>query len=318
MIGSEISHYRITAYLGGGAMGQVYKAEDMVLRRPVALKILPPYQTAGSDPAERFLREARAASALDHPSICTVYGIGRADDGLRFIAMAWCDGTSLQQVLARGTLPPERAARIALQVARGLAHAHQHGVVPRDIKPANIMITVGDGVKIVDFGLAKLADQSRLTMTGSVLGTAGYMAPEQVQSQETGAPADIWALGVVLHEMLWGGFPLPGTATWPCSSPWSTPSRGPCQTTDPTAAALAAIISRCLQKNPLHRYVSADQLIAALEVVVGSSSAAIGFVAHENVAMQGVLLQAAGDDRRQGRCGGSVVSGKGRGSSTTT
>ncbi|MGD9548203.1 MAG: protein kinase [Candidatus Krumholzibacteriia bacterium] len=274
MIGSRVSHYRIVAYQGGGAMGQVYRAVDLVLGRTVALKILPPYHAASSDVLERFLREARAASALDHPNVCTVYEIGQADDGLRFIAMAWCDGVSLQSLLQGGALPPRRAAVIALQIARGLAHAHAHGVVHRDIKPANVMVAEGDVVRIVDFGLAHLGGHSRLTMQGSVLGTAGYMSPEQVEGRPAGPAADVWALGVVLHEMLAGELPFSGDSNVALlkavvdKEPRPLPGLGP----GALEQGLAAVVARCLAKDSDLRFAGAADAADALAAALGGDA----------------------------------------------
>ncbi|MDO9695747.1 MAG: protein kinase [Candidatus Latescibacteria bacterium] len=210
MVGDVVSHYRITSRIGGGAMGVVYRAEDLRLSRSVALKFLPPELTGDVDATQRFLREAHAAASLDHPNICTVHEIDQTDDGRHFIVMRYYDGESLKSILARGPLDTATALSYARQMAAGLTHAWRHGVVHRDIKPANLMITGDDEVKIVDFGLARLQGAHRLTRTGATVGTAAYMSPEQVQGAEVGHAADLWALGVVLFEMLTGRLPFSG------------------------------------------------------------------------------------------------------------
>jgi serine/threonine-protein kinase len=210
MVGDVVSHYRITSRIGGGAMGVVYRAEDLRLDRPVALKFLPPDLTGDADATQRFLREAHAAASLDHPNICTVHEIDQADDGRHFIVMPFYEGETLKSVLARGPLGTAAALLFARQVAAGLTHAWRHGVVHRDIKPANLMITGDDEVKIVDFGLARLQGACKLTRTGASVGTAAYMSPEQVQGADVGHATDIWALGVVFFEMLTGRLPFAG------------------------------------------------------------------------------------------------------------
>lgn len=178
MIGQTVSHYKILEKLGGGAMGVVYKAEDTKLKKTVALKFLPPELTRDEDAKKHFVHEAQAAAALDHPHICTIHEIDETPDGHLFICMACYDGESLKKRIARGPLLVLEALDIAIQVAQGLAKAHGAGMVHRDIKPANIMLT-GDGVvKVVDFGLAKLAGQTKVTKTGTTVGTVSYMSPE--------------------------------------------------------------------------------------------------------------------------------------------
>ncbi|MCM2316518.1 MAG: serine/threonine protein kinase, partial [Thermoanaerobaculia bacterium] len=162
MIGRTVGHYRIAERLGGGGMGVVYKADDLTLHRTVALKFLPPELTRDDDAKQRFLLEARAAARLDHPNICPVHEVGESDDGQTFIAMTYYEGESLAKRIERGPIPVDEAAKIAIEVARGLGAAHQAGIVHRDVKPANVMLTTKGGVKIVDFGVAKLAG---VTMT---------------------------------------------------------------------------------------------------------------------------------------------------------
>ena len=210
MIGKVVSHYRIEEKLGGGGMGVVYKALDTRLNRPVALKFLPPALTGDDDARQRFMQEAQAASALDHPNICTIHEIDTTDEDQLFIAMAFYDGETLKKRIAHGALPIEEAVDVAAQVARGLVKAHAAGIVHRDIKPANLMITNDGFVKIVDFGIAKLMGQTGPTQTGTTLGTVSYMAPEQVNGENVDPQTDVWALGAVLYEMLTGRPPFEG------------------------------------------------------------------------------------------------------------
>ena len=209
--GSSIAHYKLIQKLGQGGMGVVYKAEDTRLKRTVALKFLAPNVIESPEHQARFVREAQAAAGLDHPNICTVYEIGEAD-GQTFLAMAYIDGVTLQERVESGPLKLGTALEIARQIADGLTAAHRKGVVHRDIKPANIMITEPNGVqvKITDFGLVQLAGWSRLTGERSLLGTLPYMSPEQAQGEETDRRTDVWALGVVVYEMLTGRLPFQG------------------------------------------------------------------------------------------------------------
>jgi eukaryotic-like serine/threonine-protein kinase len=208
LIGTTVSHYKILEKLGGGGMGVVYKAQDLKLDRPVALKFLPPELTPDPEARERFIHEAKAASALDHNNICTVHEIAETDDGQIFIVMACYEGETLKKKIERGPLKIEEAADLAIQIAQGLSEAHAHGIVHRDVKPANILITKSGVAKIVDFGLAKLAGYARLTKTGSTVGTAAYMSPEQARGEDVDHRADIWSLGVLLYEMVTGRLPF--------------------------------------------------------------------------------------------------------------
>ena len=194
MIDKTISHYRITAKLGEGGMGVVYKAEDTKLKRSVALKFLPIDKLEGEEEKARFLREAQAAAVLNHPNICTIYEIDEAG-GHTFIAMEFVEGPSVKQKIESRPLKLEEALDIAVQVGQGLQVAHQNAVVHRDIKSSNVMVTAQGLVKVMDFGLAQLGDRSKLTRTGSPLGTPAYMSPEQAQGQPTDRRSDIWSLG---------------------------------------------------------------------------------------------------------------------------
>ncbi len=189
MIDKTISHYKILEKLGEGGMGVVYKAEDTRLDRFVALKFLPQHLSHADEEKKRFIHEAKAASTLDHTNICTVHEIDETEDGQMFIAMACYEGEALKEKIERGPMAIEEAIDIATQISRGLVKAHSKEIIHRDIKPANILITEDGVVKIVDFGLAKLAGRTMLTKEGTTLGTASYMSPEQTQ----GTPASITA-----------------------------------------------------------------------------------------------------------------------------
>ena len=210
MIGKVVSHYKILEHIGSGGMGVVYKAQDLKLDRPVALKFLPPDLTRDPDAKERFIHEAKAASTLQHTNICVVHEIDETPEGQMFICMEYLEGETLKKKIERGPINVDEAVNIAVQVARGLTAAHEHGIVHRDIKPANIMIRSDGVAKIVDFGLAKLSGRTMLTKAGSTLGTVAYMSPEQTHGESVDQRTDIWALGVILYEMLTDRNPFAG------------------------------------------------------------------------------------------------------------
>jgi len=208
--GSTVAgRYTIIDELGRGGMGVVYKAEDTKLKRTVALKFLPPALTHIPEVKERFTREAQAAAALDHPSICTVYEFDEAEE-TSFISMAYIEGQSLRKKIESGPLELEEALRIATQVAEGLQEAHKKGVVHRDIKSANIMVTERGKAKIMDFGLARVTESSLVTQEGMTMGTVTYMSPEQARGEKVDHRTDIWSLGIVFYEMLTGKLPFLG------------------------------------------------------------------------------------------------------------
>jgi serine/threonine protein kinase/tetratricopeptide (TPR) repeat protein len=207
MIGTTVSHYRITEKLGEGGMGVVYRAEDLTLERPVALKFLSPMVTGADRDRARFVHEAKAAAALNHPNICTIYEIGE-DAGRTFIAMEYLEGEDLRARMRVAPLPLVEALTIGADIARGLSAAHRKGIVHRDIKPANILVTPARVVKIMDFGLARMGMGADLTRTGTTVGTIAYMSPEQARGEEVDHRTDIWSLGVVLYEMLTGSRPF--------------------------------------------------------------------------------------------------------------
>ncbi|MDH3217276.1 MAG: protein kinase, partial [Candidatus Krumholzibacteria bacterium] len=212
MIGKTISHYKILEKLGEGGMGVVYKAEDTKLKRHVALKFLPPQLTADKEMVIRFEREAQAAAALSHPHIITIYEIGEFEDQV-YICMEYVDGDTLREFMAGKPLPLDRALEIASQVAEGLSKAHQADIVHRDLKPDNILIDSDGRVKIVDFGLAKLRGVTQITKEASTVGTVAYMSPEQARAMDVDRRTDIWALGVILYEMITGRAPFMGERT---------------------------------------------------------------------------------------------------------
>ncbi|MBI4477777.1 MAG: protein kinase [Acidobacteria bacterium] len=268
MIGQTIGHYRIVEKLGGGGMGVVYLAEDTRLGRRVALKFLPQGLTADRDARERFMLEARAASALDHPNICTVHAIEETPDGQVFIAMAYYDGETLKKRIQRGPLPLADAVDIARQVAEGLAAAHANGIVHRDIKPANIILTSEGRAKIVDFGLAKLPEVTALTRTGTTWGTVAYMSPEQARGDAVDHRTDLWALGVVLFEMLSGRTPFSGDSSQVVM--FGILNRPPETLTahrSDIPPPLTRLVTRALEKDLSTRYQTAAQLGAVLHPI---------------------------------------------------
>jgi eukaryotic-like serine/threonine-protein kinase len=209
MIGQAISHYKILSKLGEGGMGVVYKAEDTKLHRFVALKFLHPELTRDDEAKARFIHEAQAAAALNHPHICTIYEIDEYD-GQSFIAMEFVEGEGLKDRIQKGPLPIDDLLSLAIQIGEGLHEAHEKGIVHRDIKPGNIMMTSKGQAKILDFGLARLGTHTKITKTDTTLGTAAYMSPEQASGKEVDRRSDIWSLGVVLYEMVTGARPFTG------------------------------------------------------------------------------------------------------------
>jgi serine/threonine protein kinase len=262
VIGQTISHYKILEKLGEGGMGVVYKAQDTKLDRFVALKFLPPHVAASSDDKARFLQEAKAVASLAHPNICTIYSV-EEEEGKAFIVMEYVEGKTLKDL--DQNRPLKQAIEIGIQVADGLAAAHEKGIVHRDIKPDNIMIRKDGRVQIMDFGLAKLRGVSRLTKEGTTVGTAGYMSPEQVQGLETDHRTDIFSLGVVLYEMFAGESPFKGVHETAISYEIVNVDPVPLSAVKPdTDSQLDAIVLECLEKEPSERYQSVAEVAKEL------------------------------------------------------
>ena len=265
LIGRTLGHYRIVEQIGEGGMGVVFRAEDTKLGREVALKFLPPEWSRDPAARERFLREARAASALEDSRICTIHDIDKTDDGRLFIAMAFYEGETLKKRLERGRLPIGTAVKIAIQVAEGLERAHSADIIHRDIKPANLMLTQRDEVVIVDFGLAKLAGELSLTKSGSSLGTPHYMSPEQARGERVDQRTDLWSLGIVLYEMLGGRRPFRGGRDAAVVRSILDDEPVPSAELRPEAPPeLGAIVTKALEKDANRRYQSASQFLADL------------------------------------------------------
>lgn len=272
MVGQTISHYTILEKLGEGGMGVVYKAQDTTLDRHVALKFLPSQFTSSEEDRTRFVREAKAASSLDHPNICTVYEAGQTPEGQMFIAMAYYAGPSLKEVIAKGRMSVEEALRIGIQVAEALRAADSKGIVHRDVKPGNIIITPDGVAKLVDFGLASQAEWSKLTRSKSTLGTAAYMAPEQVTGEGADHRSDLWSLGVILYEMLAGKLPFRGDHEAALMYSIVNEEPVPIQELVPEISPeLTHVISRLLEMEPDDRYQSASEVIGELKRLVHKS-----------------------------------------------
>jgi tetratricopeptide (TPR) repeat protein/TolB-like protein/predicted Ser/Thr protein kinase len=264
MIGKTVSHYRILEKLGEGGMGVVYKAEDLQLQRLVALKFLPPHVASDHEEKARFIHEARSASALNHANVTTIHEIGEGPEGL-FIAMEYVDGRTLREIIKDGPLALKKVLDIAIQICEGLALAHEKGVIHRDIKSENIMITVRGQVKIMDFGLAKLKGASKLTRTGTTLGTLGYMSPEQASGEEVDQRSDIFSFGVVLYELLTGHLPFRGENQAAIVNAIINEEPQPvARFNTQVTPKIEDIVSKALAKEREERYQHIDDLMADL------------------------------------------------------
>ena len=272
--GKTIGRYQVVSLLGEGGMGEVYLANDSRMNRRIALKLLPAQFTQSPDRVARFQRESRAASALNHPNIITIYEIGQ-ERGINFIASELVEGETLRRRINRGKLNVKEAIELAMQVASALAAAHAAGIVHRDIKPENIMIRRDGYVKVLDFGLAKLTElgnsdpnQSVLTnstQAGTVLGTINYMSPEQARGQEIDGRTDIFSLGVVLYEMVTGHQPFMGaTAASTFDAILNNPPAPIASSSPDVSAELVRITNRALEKDREVRYQTASDLRAEL------------------------------------------------------
>src|SRR5437868_2502378 len=280
MLNETIGHYRILRKLGSGGMGVVYEAEDTKLGRRVALKFLPESSRRDSQALERFLREARAASALNHPGICTIHAIEETGE-LRFIAMELLEGPTLDKVIRLGSLPVPRAIEMGIQLADALDAAHKKGILHRDIKPANIFATDRGQVKILDFGLAKLLPENHaygdgetvveaetllLTSPGTAVGTIAYMSPEQARGEELDARSDLFSLGAVLYEMATGVVPFSGaTAALVFGGILHSPAIPATKLNSRLPLALENILYKALEKDTALRYQTAAELRADLK-----------------------------------------------------
>ena len=274
MIGKKVAHYTVLEHIGGGGMGVVYKARDSKLKRIVALKFIPPVVALDPATKERFIREAQAASALQHNNICAIHEINESDDGRMYIVMDYYEGESLKLKIEKGKLKIEEAIKYIIQIARGLQKAHEKGIIHRDIKPANIIISESGEVKILDFGLSKVKGQSEITKTASTPGTITYMSPEQIWGAPIDLKMDIWSLGVVFYELITGKRPFQGEVDQAILYSISKE--------DPTPASairndipkpLEQIIDKMLQKNPKKRYQSIDEPLPDLsEINEGKNS----------------------------------------------
>jgi serine/threonine protein kinase len=268
MIGKTISHYKIIEKLGSGGMGDVYKAEDTKLQRIVALKFLPSELTRDEEAQKRFVREARASSALDHPNIGAIYEIDESD-GQYFIAMAYYEGETLKDKIesSKEGLDVEEAINITIQIARGLTRAHSKDIIHRDIKPANILMTKEGEVKLIDFGLAKLKGHTMLTKAGTTLGTVAYMSPEQTTGGVVDQRSDIWSLGVMLYEMLTGEQPFKGE--YEQAIVYSIMNEQPefiTKIRSEVPVQIEQILEKALVKNPEKRFQSMEEMLGELTI----------------------------------------------------
>src|SRR3954468_24185116 len=279
--GAKLGPYEILSPVGAGGMGEVYRARDSRLDRIVAIKVLGTQVSARPDLRERFEREARAISALQHPNICTLHDIGQ-QEGVDFLVLEFVEGESLDRRLIKGPLPIDQVLRSASQIAEALDRAHRQGIVHRDLKPGNVMITKS-GAKLLDFGLAKggtiqispdgVTQQKSLTQEGTILGTFQYMAPEQLEGVEADSRTDIFALGAVLYEMATGRRAFDGKTKTSLIASIVGGEPKPIREIQPlTPPAFEHVVAKCLAKDPDHRWQSASDGASELEWIGGIST----------------------------------------------
>jgi serine/threonine protein kinase len=270
----KLGRYRLVKELGRGAMGIVYRAEDPMLNRTVAVKciILMDEPAVRADYEARFFQEAKAAGGLNHPNLVTIHDVGREGD-VAYMAMELLEGADLREMTARGRMPLALALELMAQAAEGLAHAHEHGVVHRDIKPGNIMVVRGRVAKIMDFGIARVRASDVKTQTGAILGSPRYMSPEQVTGQPADRRSDIFSLGVVLHELAAGEPPFSASTVTQLMHQIATATPRPPSASNPAAPPmLDLIVARALQKQPADRYQSAAELASDLRACLAELS----------------------------------------------
>src|SRR5439155_3654686 len=283
MVGTVLGHYRILEPIGAGGMGVVYRAHDRQLERDVALKVLPDPLSADTTARARLIREARAAAALSHPCICTVFEVGE-EGGCVYIAMELVEGEPLSERIGGKPLPVENVVRYGAQIAEALVHAHERHVIHRDLKSGNVMVTADGRVKVLDFGLAKRVWEAELeevrtpsvslTASGAIVGTPHYLAPEVMLGRKADARSDLWALGVLLYEMATGSLPFEGKTVYQLMAAIMNETPGPMPARVP--AGLRAVILRCLAKEPGERYQRASEVEAALEALRQNASVELG------------------------------------------
>src|SRR5262245_20328579 len=273
--GMKLAHYEILATVGAGGMGEVYRAHDARLGRDVAIKVLPERLTNSATALARFEREAKALAALSHPNLVVIFDVGQ-EQGISFAVMEYLTGETLLQCLGRGAFPLPKLLEIGVALAEGLAAAHAHGVVHRDLKPANIFLTSSGLVKILDFGLARLANPQPLDRTadyvtevGQIMGTPGYMSPEQARGDITDGRSDIFSLGCVLYEMATGRKAFPGRNVVDVMAAVLRDDPTESQAAPPLPTELKQVVARCLAKQSEERFQSASDLSMALKRLMG-------------------------------------------------
>lgn len=273
MIGKSISHYTILAKLGEGGMGIVYKAKDIHLDRTVAIKFLSKQLSLDKEAKQRFIQEAKITSALDHPNICTIYEVDETENGQLFIVMAYYEGKSLKQLIGQSALPVEMSLKIASQILRGLLKAHSLGIIHCDLNPSNIFITQDGLVKILDFGLAKYKSQVKSSSMNYLMGTLGYISPEQALGQDLDQSSDLWSFGVILYEMLSGSLPFPGEYEQAIIYSIMNEEPEPISKLDcEYSADLCKLLNKALTKNQKNRYSKVNEINHDLSLILSKLS----------------------------------------------